>query len=60
MLNKIGSILQSRRAPPKEVEQAYNSVYDNADHCVHCGVVIPEGRLSCKDCESEVDTEWVL
>ena len=57
MLNKIGSILQSRRAPPKEVEQAYNSVYDNADHCVHCGVVIPEGRLSCKDCESEVDTE---
>lgn len=23
-----------------------------ADHCVHCGEVIPEGRLSCPNCEA--------
>lgn len=57
MLIKIGSILQSRKAPPKEVKEAYSSVCDNANKCVHCGSVIPEGRLSCKDCESGVDTE---
>ena len=64
MLNKIGSILQSRKAPPKEVEQAYNSVYDNANKCVCCHLVIPEGIQYCPFCgdvpkrkESEVDTE---
>lgn len=55
MLNKIGKILQSRNASPNEVEQAYNSVYDNAEHCVICGQVIPEGRLICPNCESEVE-----
>lgn len=57
MLIKIGKILQSRKAPQKEVKEAYSSVYDNVNKCVHCGSVIPEGRLSCKDCESEVDAE---
>lgn len=57
MLNKIGKILQSNDATPKEVEEAYNSVYDNANKCIHCGAVIPEGRLSCPSCESESDTE---
>lgn len=51
MLNKIGSILQSRKAPPKEVEQAYNSVYDNANHCVCCHRVIPENTQYCPFCE---------
>ena len=54
MLNKIGKILQSRNAPPNEVEEAYDSVYYNANKCVHCGSVIPEGRLICPNCESEV------
>lgn len=57
MLNKIGSILQSFKASPKEVEEAYNSIYDNANKCVHCGAVIPEGRLSCPNCEKGSDTE---
>ena len=57
MLNKIGRILQSNEATPQEVEEAYNSIYDNANKCVHCGAVIPEGRLSCPNCESESDTE---
>ena len=51
MIKKIGSILQSIKASPKEVEEAYNSVYDNANKCIHCGAVIPEGRLSCPSCE---------
>ena len=50
MLNKVGKILQSRKAPPKEVEQAYDSVYDNAEHCVCCGRDIPEGRQVCVIC----------
>ena len=29
------------------------SIYDNANKCVHCGAVIPEGRLSCPSCEKE-------
>ena len=57
MLNKIGSILQSFKASPKEVEEAYNSIYDNANKCVHCGAVIPEGRLSCPNCEKGSDTK---
>ena len=50
MLNKIGKILQSRNAPPKEVEQAYDSVYDNAEHCVCCHRVIPENGQYCPFC----------
>lgn len=53
MLNKIGKILQSRKAPPEEVEQAYDSVYDNAEHCVICGQVIPEGSHICIICGME-------
>lgn len=56
MINKIGSILQSIKATPKEVKQAYDSVYDNANKCVHCGEVIPEGSWSCPKCERS-DTE---
>lgn len=26
---------------------------NNADTCIHCGTVIPEGRWVCKDCESK-------
>ena len=40
----------------KSVEP-YNSIYDNANKCVHCGAVIPEGRLSCPNCEKVSDTE---
>ena len=54
MLNKIGKILQSRNAPPKEVEIAYDSVYENAEHCVICGQVIPEGRQVCIICGNKV------
>jgi hypothetical protein len=57
MIKKIGSILQSLKATPDEVKQAYDSVYENADKCVHCGEVIPEGRMSCPNCERGVDTE---
>lgn len=57
MLNKIGRILQSYNATPQEVEEAYKGIYDNANKCVHCGAVIPEGRLSCPKCESEVEGE---
>ena len=53
MIKKIGSILQSHKATPKEVEQAYSSVFDNANKCVHCNAVIPEGTLSCLDCEGK-------
>lgn len=24
---------------------------DNAEHCIACGEIIPEGRQICKDCE---------
>lgn len=57
MLNKIGSILQCLKATPDEVKKAYDSVHDNANKCVHCGEVIPEGRLSCPKCEKGSDTE---
>ena len=57
MIKKIGSILQSLKATPKEVEKAYGSVFDNANKCVHCGEVIPEGQLSCKVCE-EKEPGW--
>ena len=57
MVNKIGSILQSLKATPEEVKQAYDSVFNNANKCVHCGEVIPEGRLICPKCESEVEGE---
>ncbi len=53
MIKKIGSILQSHKSTPKEVEKAYSSVFDNANKCVHCGEVIPEGRLSCPSCEEK-------
>ena len=55
MVNKIGSILQSLKATPEEVKQAYDSVFNNANKCVRCGEVIPEGRLICPKCESEVE-----
>ena len=25
--------------------------FDNAEHCVYCGDVIPEGRMICPTCE---------
>jgi hypothetical protein len=55
MFKKIGAILQSLKASKKEVEEAYESVYDNANKCVHCGAVIPEGGLSCPNCERGKD-----
>lgn len=31
---------------------------DNAEHCIHCGEVIPEGiGLSCPNCESKESEE---
>ena len=52
MIKKIGSILQSHKATPKEVKKAYDSVFDNAEYCVHCGEIIPEGiGWSCPSCE---------
>ena len=53
MIKKIGSILQSLKATKSEVNAAYDSVYNNANKCVHCGAVIPEGTLSCLDCEGK-------
>jgi hypothetical protein len=55
MMRKIGAILQSFKASKEEVEEAYKSVYSNAEKCIHCGVIIPEGRLICPQCESEVE-----
>ena len=26
---------------------------DNADHCVSCGAIIPEGRMVCPMCEND-------
>ena len=28
---------------------------ENVNSCVHCGEIIPEGRLSCPKCESECE-----
>jgi RNA polymerase-binding transcription factor DksA len=50
-LKLIRQIKQMLLEAKKEV-QAYNSAYDNANKCVHCGAVIPEGRLSCTKCEN--------
>lgn len=32
-------------------EYGRNYLYDNADRCVSCGEVIPEGRMMCPNCE---------
>jgi RNA polymerase subunit RPABC4/transcription elongation factor Spt4 len=31
------------------------NISDNADRCVCCGDVIPEGRQVCPKCEGDVD-----
>jgi hypothetical protein len=53
MIKKIGSILQSRNASPEEVKGAYESVFRNANNCIQCGEVIPEGVLFCNKCKNE-------
>lgn len=30
---------------------------DNAEHCICCGEVIPEGRQVCPQCESKAEKE---
>lgn len=55
MFKKIGAILQSIKAAPKEVEIAYKSVYGNTNRCVHCGEAIPEGSLICINCERKCE-----
>lgn len=53
VIEKLGSILQSRNATPEEVKKAYGSVFKNANKCVQCGGVIPEGRQVCLECEKK-------
>lgn len=52
----IGAIFK-RYKKREEAAIKYNYAYFNADKCVHCGEVIPEGRMSCPKCESEVEGE---
>lgn len=46
-----GEILQSQNATDEEV----NAAYENAEHCVSCGEVIPEGRQTCPKCFGMAD-----
>ena len=32
-------------------EYGKNYIYDNAEHCISCGEIIPEGRIMCPYCE---------
>ena len=32
-------------------EYGKNYIYDNAEHCISCGDIIPEGRTVCPNCE---------
>ena len=31
---------------------------NNADRCVCCGAVVPEGRMVCPNCEAELWPKW--
>lgn len=46
----LGSVLQIINDCP-EVTPTHNLQGTPPDHCLMCGIIIPEGRNICKDCE---------
>ncbi len=61
-------------AEVSRIERIYNAVHGtfkhygdmvqlirttDADRCVCCGEVIPEGRMVCQDCERKAKESWI-